>query len=83
MPADPVRASDNTYTYAFTGWDSEVTTCQGNKTYKATYFQQYIEYTIKFVDYDNSVRAGWSLIKNGDVGKFSANGILLSGFLLI
>lgn len=33
------------------------------------------------LDYDNSVRAGWSLIKNGDVGKFSANGILLSGFL--
>lgn len=33
------------------------------------------------LDYDNSVRTAWQLLKNGDVGKFSANGVLLTGLL--
>lgn len=36
-PADPTRSADDTYTYAFAGWDSAVTTCDGSKVYTATY----------------------------------------------
>lgn len=33
------------------------------------------------LDYNNSLRTAWQLIKNGDVGKFSAEGLLLTGLL--
>ena len=55
-PADPSKQADETYTYTFAGWDSAVVPCAGNKTYTATYTENYIDYTIKFVadgqDYD-------------------------------
>lgn len=55
VPSDPTRVADNTYTYAFAGWDTSVaTTCSGSVTYTATYTPTYIEYTVKFVDEDNT-----------------------------
>ncbi|MBQ7646871.1 MAG: leucine-rich repeat protein, partial [Clostridia bacterium] len=54
-PANPVRAADETYTYAFNGWDKDITLCNGNETYTATYKSTFIDYTIKFVDYDGRV----------------------------
>jgi antitoxin component YwqK of YwqJK toxin-antitoxin module len=54
-PADPTKASDNTYTYAFAGWDGALGTCTGNATYTATYSKTYIEYTVQFVDEDGTV----------------------------
>ena len=49
VPADPTKEADIGYTYAFAGWDKEVTAANGNVTYKATYTKTAIEYTITFV----------------------------------
>ena len=56
-PEAPTKAADNTYTYAFAGWDQKVTTATANVTYKATYTATYIEYTVKFVNDDDSLIA--------------------------
>ena len=47
-PADPARAADNTYTYAFAGWDKQIVSCAGDTTYTATYTAVYIKYTVIF-----------------------------------
>ncbi len=54
-PETPVRLSDDTYAYEFKGWDKEVTTVSGDVTYTATYTAKYIEYTVKFVNYDETI----------------------------
>ncbi len=54
-PASPAKASDETYDYAFAGWDKEVAAVGGNATYRATYSRAYIEYTVTFVDEDGTV----------------------------
>lgn len=56
---EPTRAQDDEYSYAFSGWDpafeSGVTTVAGNQTYKAQYDATQREYTITFVNYDETV----------------------------
>ena len=54
VPEDPTRDADETYTYEFAGWDSEVVAVDGEKTYKATYTPTFIEYTITFLDEDGA-----------------------------
>lgn len=54
VPGDPSKPADNTYTYAFAGWDKEVTACAGDATYTATYQATYIEYTVTF-QYEDGV----------------------------
>lgn len=54
IPENPSRESDKTYNYTFNGWGKSVTECKGNTTYKAVYSKEYIEYTIKFINYDGS-----------------------------
>ena len=55
IPADPTYA-DKTYTYTFTGWNSEIaTTCTGTKSYRAQYSKEYIDYTVTFKDADGTV----------------------------
>ena len=49
---DPVRESDNTYSYQFKGWDREVIRCEGDADYTAAYDREYILYTIRFRDWD-------------------------------
>ena len=56
VPEAPTREADNTYTYAFAGWDKAVSkTATESVTYKANYTSTYINYTIKFLDYDDTV----------------------------
>ncbi len=58
VPADPTKSADNTYTYAFAGWDKDVVaTCNGNAVYVATYTATYIEYTVTFQYEDGTVIA--------------------------
>ena len=52
VPDAPTRDADEVYAYEFAGWDSEVTLVDGAKTYKATYTQVYVDYTVTFVDED-------------------------------
>ena len=47
-PADPTRAADESYTYAFSGWDKTVATVTEDVTYTATYAKTAIEYTVTF-----------------------------------
>ena len=44
--------TDNTYTYVFSGWDSEIVAATSTKTYKATYTKTFINYEIKFINYN-------------------------------
>ena len=56
VPANPTKEADDTYTYAFAGWDKEVTTvCAGHATYTATYNPTYKEYTVTFQYEDGTV----------------------------
>ena len=55
VPANPVKAADETYTYKFAGWDKEVTSVKGNTDYTAKYEPSYIDYTVRFLDEDGSV----------------------------
>ncbi len=55
VPADPERASDNTYTYQFSGWSVAVANvCAGNAEYTAQYDKTYIDYTVVFRNYDGT-----------------------------
>lgn len=54
-PADPTKVADNTYTYAFAGWDKAVVSCAGDATYTATYTSAYINYTIVFKNWNGTV----------------------------
>ena len=55
VPGDPSKPADNTYTYAFAGWDKEVSACAGDAVYTATYQATYIEYTVTFQYEDGTV----------------------------
>ena len=55
VPANPVKAADETYNYTFAGWDKEVTSVKGNVDYKAVYESSYIDYTVRFLNEDGSV----------------------------
>ena len=52
-PADPTKAADNTCTYAFSGWDKDLT-CTGDMTITAEYKTTYIDYTVVFQDWDGT-----------------------------
>lgn len=54
-PSTPTKPADNTYTYEFAGWDKEIVACMGDTTYTATYDPVYIEYTVKFLDWNGSL----------------------------
>ena len=56
IPSAPVRDADKKFSYAFTGWDPvPARVCEGDAVYAAVYEERYIEYTVKFLDYDGSV----------------------------
>ena len=55
IPADPVKAADETYNYTFAGWDKEVTSVKGNVDYTAVYTDEYNKYIVRFLDEDGTV----------------------------
>ena len=55
VPATPTKTADNTYTYTFKSWDSEVVDCVGDAIYTATYDSNFIDYTIIFKNEDGTV----------------------------
>lgn len=55
VPSNPIKPSDERYSYTFAGWDNPVASCSGDATYKAIYSSKYIDYTITFVDYNGTV----------------------------
>lgn len=53
-PTVPTKEADTNYTYTFIGWDKEVTTCEGDCVYTATYSKSRREYQITFIDDDGT-----------------------------
>ena len=53
--ATPTKSADAQYSYTFNGWNKEIVAVTGAVIYTATYASTVNEYTITFVDDDNSV----------------------------
>ena len=49
VPNAPTKPEDDEYTYTFTGWDSSVVACNGNKTYTAM-FDSIRKYVVGDID---------------------------------
>ncbi len=52
--ATPTKTRTDKYSYTFAGWDNEVIAVVGNATYKATFSDSINEYTITWVNHDDS-----------------------------
>ena len=51
----PSRASTNEFSFTFTGWDLPLTNITSNCVRVAQYSQEYIEYTVRFYNYNNEL----------------------------
>ena len=51
----PTKAADETYTYEFAGWDSELQAVTEEKTYTAIFTPVYINYSVVFKNYDGEI----------------------------
>jgi len=55
VPDDPTKATDETYSYTFKGWDKDVNpVCEDNVVYTATYRRTYVLYEIEWLDEDGN-----------------------------
>ncbi|MBQ9814660.1 MAG: InlB B-repeat-containing protein, partial [Lachnospiraceae bacterium] len=52
---EPTKEATAQYSYTFAGWTPEIAEVTGEATYTATYTEKVREYTIKFVNYDDSL----------------------------
>lgn len=55
LDTNPKKESDNIYDYEFIGWDNELVVATADASYKATFNAKYIDYTINFIDGDNTI----------------------------
>ena len=54
-PANPTKAADAQYTYAFNGWDPAIANVTADATYRATYSSTVNKYSVTFKDYNETV----------------------------
>ena len=59
--ATPTKAADAQYSYSFKGWSPSIAGVSADATYTATYNRTLRKYTVKFVNYDNTVLQTGSL----------------------
>lgn len=52
--ATPTKPATDKYSYTFKGWDSEITTVNGAKTYTATFDETINQYMVTFKNHDGS-----------------------------
>ncbi len=50
----PTKPADHTYNYTFDGWDKEIVSVTKAETYTATFSEEYIDYTVIFLNDDGS-----------------------------
>ena len=55
LPADPTKTSTAQYDYRFAGWTPDIAAVTGNAEYRASYTPVLRQYTVTFVNEDNSV----------------------------
>lgn len=54
-PAEgPVKSEDSTFTYSFEKWDQDPVHITGNIIYKPVFKSSYINYNVKFIDFDGN-----------------------------
>ena len=59
VPANPSKAENAQYSYAFSGWTPDVeTTVKGNATYQATYTATVKQYAVTFKNGDTELQSG-------------------------
>ena len=54
-PTNPTKKADNIFTYTFAGWNKDIVDCVGDTIYTATYISTYIDYTVIFQNWNDSV----------------------------
>lgn len=64
-PTAPTKQADETYTYAFNGWDKTVTKVTADADYIATFEATEIPYTVKFLDENGTTELGSKTYKYG------------------
>lgn len=67
----PTRPDDETYTYTFKEWTPEFVKVTADATYKAIYTAAYRDYTVTFLNYDDSEIAKQEGKHYGDVIEFT------------
>ena len=67
----PTRPANETYTYTFKEWTPEIVKVTEDATYKAMYTATFIDYTVTFLNYDDSEIAQLKEKHYGDVIEFT------------
>ena len=71
VPENPTKVATAQYTYTFTGWDSEITTVSGNKTYTAVFSSTVNTYTVLWKNYDGSTLETDSNVEYGQAPAYN------------